>query len=280
MLGTDYELFMRIGDVHIPVPDNLDIGSKNGTHVQLGLGTMHRDNIMVELCPDPVDNVPSMINNVMGLVEQAETYLSKKMGETINLSFEPSLSFEPHLLQSLNAQELGCDRDWLAANGQGICRTPLNATILGKDRCAGGHVHLSYGEPDKVPEAIAIHFSDLVLGTLEATMGTQGVRRKFYGLGGLFRPKTYGNIKGVEYRTPSNLWLANKNRIEAMATNALSMEAVFKNETVSKIAGFIKTHWTVLHIQNTIALENVDQARMFLQAAQDEFPQYPWKLGE
>jgi hypothetical protein len=281
MIGTDFELFMKTGDKHIPVPENINIGSKKGRHVPLGGGTMHRDNIMVELCPNPVVVPGSLATGVASLVEEAEVYLSKAMGETITLDFAPSVKFGGDVLASEYAQELGCDVDYLARDGMATQRMPMNARLLKDSRCAGGHVHISYGEEDNdVSVPLAVHFADVALGTLEATMGKQGIRRTFYGVPGLHRPKTYGQTRGVEYRTPSNLWLASSKRIIAMATNALSMQQVIRNEPFDKIITFLRGTWPVLMAQGTIDNENAEEARGFLAATQDAFPAYRWKLGE
>ena len=280
MIGTDFELFMKQGDQHIPVPSTLHIGSKNGQHVQLGLGTMHRDNVMVELCPNPVTSADAMIENVMGLVDQAEVYLSSRMGEPIKLGYDPTVRFGMDDLNHEYAQELGCDVDFLAANGIGTERDAMNADKLGTVRCGGGHVHLSYGVHNEcIQPPVAVHLADLTLGTLEATMGSQGARRNYYGLPGLYRPKSYGAVRGVEYRTPSNLWLASRQRIEAMATNALSLEAVIRNEPAKKIIAFLQEHWPVFMELGTLPGENEEDAKMFIGRVAQEFPNHQWSLG-
>ena len=280
MIGTDFELFMKnSAGEHIPVPQKLDIGHKFGEQVKLDTGSMHRDNVMVELCPDQVSNALDMVTNVDTLIDQAESYLTKAMGETITLSFEPTVKFSEDALASPYAQELGCDIDWLASMGRGTKRTQMSANTLKQYRCGGGHIHVSYGTREQVEEPVAIHLADMVLGTLEATMGTQGKRRNFYGIPGLYRPKTYGNIKGVEYRTPSNLWLSSKERISAMVNNAISMQSVLRYETPAKIAEFLQEHWPVLMAQGSIVNENAEECHALIAATHDAFPNYNWRIG-
>lgn len=285
MIGTDFEVFIKSSTgEHIPVPHTLDIGSKGGEHVKLVGGSMHRDNIMVELCPNAVVSAQAMVDNVTNLVGEAEIYLSKKMGEDITLSFEPSVRFGEDTLASEFAQEIGCDVDWVASNGVGLKRDKLSADILGEYRCAGGHVHMSYGyryskTKELVPEAIAIHLADMGLGTLEALMGTQGVRRQFYGLPGLFRPTTYGSSCGAEYRTPSNQWLSSPKRIRAMINNARAVEGVLRYEPLPKITEFLRKHWPVLHAQGSIVNENTEECTAALEECKQEFPGYDWCTG-
>ena len=110
-------------------------------------------------------------------------------------------------------------------------------------------------------------------------MGSQGKRREYYGMPGLFRPKKYGLIGGVEYRTPSNLWLADKESIEAMMTNALSLERVLREEPVDDIMTCITTLWPDLVAADTFVNEDAGRASTVLATVQDMFPKYEWKVG-
>ena len=281
MIGTDFELFMKSGDTHIPVPGNLDIGSKGGTHVNLSYGSMHRDNVMVEICPLPVASGNAMVERVGMLVSEAEHYLSGRMGELITLSFDPVVEFSEDVLASKFAQEIGCDRDWLASHGRGSQRAAMGAHDLVVYRCGGGHVHISYGTYAGlgVPHAIAIHFADLALGTLEAMMGTQGIRRRYYGLPGLYRPTKYSQTEGVEYRTPSNLWLSKPEYIKAMVANASNIEALIRYGNRDTLVQFLRDHWPALNAQGSIANENREECQQALVACQDAFPNYTWHTG-
>lgn len=281
MIGTDFELFMKAGSDLIPVPEHLDIGSKEGKHVQLHHGTMHRDNVMVELCPDPVVSTAGFVHKITSLVDEAEEFLSKRMGETISLAFEPTAQFGTDMLASRFAQEIGCDPDWVAANGQGSLRDKLNAGMLGNTRCAGGHLHMSYKSVagDFPPEPLAVHLADLTLGALEVTMGTQGTRRDYYGMPGLYRPTKYNKSSGVEYRTLSNRWLGTKGNIKAMSVNALSTEKVLRFVKQKELLEFLQTHWSVLQAQGSIINENVEECVAALTEVRDRWPEYNWVTG-
>ena len=279
MIGTDYELFMEIDGKIVPVPDSVNIGSKNGIHTQLNGGTMHRDNVMVELCPKPSDNAKEFTANILQLNLQAEEYMSEIMGAPVILKALPTVEFEGDVLASQSAQELGCDRDYLAVPGAVISRLPLTARKLGVHRCGGGHIHMSYGVTAAKPPSLAVQLSDLTLGTLEATFGSQGKRRDYYGMPGLFRPKTYGNIRGVEYRTPSNLWLENATYIDAMATNAIATEAVLKNESDTDIMALIVVQHEQLVVRSVLDTENSEEASAIIAAVRNAFPKYEWKVG-
>lgn len=279
MIGTDYELFMRINGNIVPVPDSVDIGQKNGKHTQLNGGTMHRDNVMVELCPEPSDDAEEFTSNILQLNHQATEYMSEIMGAQVTLVACPSVDFCGDALASRAAQELGCDRDYLAAPGAVIGRLPLNARKLGTTRCGGGHIHMSYGVTSTKQPSMAVQLSDLTLGVLETTFGVQGKRRDYYGMPSLFRPKTYGNIRGVEYRTPSNLWLKSEECIKAMAINALSTEAVLRNETADDIMALIIAQHEQLLVRNVLESENSEEAHAILGSVRNAFPKYEWQMG-
>lgn len=103
------------------------------------------------------------------------------------------------------SKALGCNPDFNAWTGQ-VNDPPDDQ---GKRmRTASGHIHIGWTEG----ESGTSHFEDcmFVAKQLDYTIGlftllwdTDARRRSLYGKAGAFRPKPYG----VEYRTPSNMWL-------------------------------------------------------------------------
>ena len=120
MIGTDFEGFLRVEGKYIPVPDGLNIGSKYGTHIQLEGGTMHRDNIMVEICPEPCVLPEEMSSRVSSLIDQAEAHMSGALGVQAEIAMVPTVKFGAEELGGEAAAELGCDRDYLASRGDVI----------------------------------------------------------------------------------------------------------------------------------------------------------------
>jgi len=99
-------------------------------------------------------------------------------------------------------KDIGCSPDF---DAYGDCRSrkPITHADLGTKRFSGGHIHLGYNT-EMVPPYIMAKFMDLIVGLPLVILGEkQGGRRAVYGQAGLYRPKPYG----VEYRTPSNLWV-------------------------------------------------------------------------
>jgi len=272
MIGSDFEVFMRNTKGHpLPVPNHLDIGSKNGQHVHLSGGTMHRDNVMVELCPDPSDDAEELATRCQSLLVQASEYMSCMMEEEVTLACEPTVTFETEALRGRYAQEIGCDRDYLAQAGDVISRLPLNAVALGNVRCGAGHIHISYGVTNKVPVPMAVALCDVLLGALEITGGKQGSRRKFYGMHGLYRPKTYGNVLGVEYRTTSNLWLRSHTSSLRMLTNARAVEHLLVHGDTDQLHAGLHACYPLVHGDSLMETEDPEKAQVILQLARDIF---------
>jgi hypothetical protein len=89
-----------------------------------------------------------------------------------------------------------------------------------KIRAAGGHLHASveginlHKDIKNLVKLLAIHVGTLT--TLLSEFPEEELQRmEVFGAPGRYRPQTYpNNIRGVEYRTPSNSWLRNLDIIE------------------------------------------------------------------
>ena len=123
--------------------------------------------------------------------------------------------------------ELGCSPDFNAYSGR---RNTIPKTVPPGFRTAAGHIHIGWTSSED-PFSPG-HFADCrdVVKQLDAMFqGYSGLysnrqqeigRRQLYGKAGAFRPKPYG----VEYRVPSNAWLANAPDVWRM--HQLTMKAV------------------------------------------------------
>lgn len=130
-----------------------------------------------------------------------------------NFNISPVQEYTQEYLDSLPdaAKELGCDPDFSAYT---LLPNPApDYTRL--FRTGAGHVHVGWGSDIPTDNEDHIEICANFVKALDATVGmfmtvidTDPRRRELYGKAGAFRPKPYG----VEYRTPSNLWLTTKNR--------------------------------------------------------------------
>jgi hypothetical protein len=130
------------------------------------------------------------------------------LGPEYELVFTSVAHFGKEMIdaQPLEARELGCDPDYNAWTGK-VNPVPDVETPF---RTGAGHIHIGWTQGQNPKNEAHLQVCRHLIRNLDyVTMPTTLVdtdvtRRKLYGAAGAFRPKSYG----VEYRTPSNFWLA------------------------------------------------------------------------
>lgn len=177
---------------------------------------MQEDNVMLEFNTVPAVDSETFQQNVRLTVECLDHYVLQPLG--LSYSSKCYGEYSDRELASPQAQQFGCSPDMDAYLG-GPAKAVLPAEV-GRQRFAGGHVHLGYSNPAEVPEFVIVQLCDAFLGLAEVrfTRGRygQGPRRQTYGTAGRYRPKPYG----VEYRTLSNSWLWDYDLQQHIAGNA------------------------------------------------------------
>lgn len=161
------------------------------------------DNVAVEFNTPPcytVEDFKRHINKNLDYIRGR----AQELGLTVAIN--PSAVFDDDQLQTEGAKTFGCEPDYNAwNNGQQNPRPRSDDPNL---RSCGGHVHIAL-LPDDDP-LMVIQAMDLFVGCLMLDFDTDTARRELYGKAGAFRKKPYG----VEYRTASNAWIANDDRIQ------------------------------------------------------------------
>lgn len=210
MIGGDPEFF--IADKSGILPSCGLLGGTKGEPIRLGeYGSYLEDNISVELNIPPSTESIGFGQNTLILLEQVRILVSEKF-KAIPV-IKASVEIPKVRLTHPNAFIFGCEPDYCAYDFDPsspvdvyTARSFSPENVLGNVRCAGGHLHLSYG--GDVPAHAMIILMDVIAGLPMSQYDKQGKRRDNYGKAGLFRRKAYGEgIKGVEWRTPSNWWL-------------------------------------------------------------------------
>jgi len=204
-VGCDPEFFIRdeMGDT-VPVcgliggtkdhPKPME-GMKEGFFVQ-------EDGAAVEFNIPPAHTPAEFAENVTSALHNIQSILTKKkLGATVlnSLALKNDWTTKfPNLLQ------IGCDPDFIAyESGQYGPEPRVSAPDkVGVIRGAGGHVHVGY-PTDLCPPQIVAQLLDLMLALPAVPYDKQGQRRQWWGVAGLYRPKSYG----IEYRTLSNWWI-------------------------------------------------------------------------
>lgn len=204
-IGADPEVFLyRDG---VPISANGIIpGTKESPYPVKG-GAVQLDGLAAEfnITPTPIQDFKSFNVNIDTVMRQIELRAAKAGAE---IQIVPSTLFDMDYLaaQDPDTLILGCDPDYCAYTGKPNPRPDGSSGL----RTAAGHIHIGWGSgiPVDHPDHIQIccdfvKLLDCTVGLAMTVLDSDPLRREMYGKAGAFRPKPYG----VEYRTPSNVWL-------------------------------------------------------------------------
>lgn len=212
--GADPEVFLKKNGKPASAFGLLP-GDKENPHKTPG-GAIQVDGMAAEFNIDPVPQDNFELFNTR-IIEQIREIRARVPGYNINVS--PVQEFGKDFLdaQPDKAKELGCDPDYCAYTLKPNPRPDGDRTF----RTGAGHVHIGWGADIPVDNEEHIEICANFVKILDATVGlfmtvidTDPLRRELYGKAGAFRPKPYG----VEYRTPSNVWIKNRNNRKAVFT--------------------------------------------------------------
>lgn len=186
-------------------------------------GAYQVDGMAAEFNTDPVD-----LTNRFGYDSKLFAYWNKYIIEQIkeirnalpdshSVSIQPTMEFGKDFLDAQPdvAKELGCEPDYNAYTLEPNPRPDVEQTF----RSGAGHIHIGWGSAIPTDNKDHIKICADFVKILDATVGMfmtyvdrDAKRRELYGKAGAFRPKEYG----VEYRTPSNVWISNKDMRRAV----------------------------------------------------------------
>lgn len=180
-------------------------------------GAYQVDGMAAEFNTDPVglrnrhnyktESFPFWNNLIIKQIKQIRDALPSNC----NLRITPTMEFGKEFLdkQPDAAKELGCDPDYSAYTLKANPRPDGEKTF----RTGAGHIHIGWGADIPVENEDHMKICADFIKTLDYTVGMymtivdrDPLRRDLYGKAGAFRPKSYG----VEYRTPSNVWIQNR----------------------------------------------------------------------
>lgn len=200
-IGCDPEIFIRSPEGHFVPSCGKFGGTKKEPRIiapEIGLGILE-DNVTLEFNMNPAkthrefrDMLGQAGNSIYGLVN----------GMGFNVYCSPQAQFAPEALAAFpQAMIFGCDPDNEAFK-HGEERIAPTPEALGTWRCAGHHLHFGWTPGKyKIPKWAIVMYLEAFAALWDPQMTqSDGVRRQFYGLPGLFRDKPYG----VEWRTPAS----------------------------------------------------------------------------
>lgn len=210
--GCDPEVFLKKNGKPASAYGLLP-GDKKNPHKTNG-GAIQVDGMAAEFNIDPVpDNDFETFNT--RVVQQIREIRERVPG--YNLNVYPVQEFGEEFLatQPDEAKELGCDPDFCAYTMAPNPRPDGEVTY----RTGSGHVHIGWGADIPVDNeehmeicANFVKILDITVGYFMTIIDDEARRRDLYGKAGAFRPKPYG----VEYRTPSNVWISKRDHRKAV----------------------------------------------------------------
>lgn len=262
-LGMDPEFFVSTftGEV-VPICDK--VGGDKGNPIPFNsvpglgdyIGSFLEDGVALEVNIQPVSTASAFNSYTMHLKEAIDHLLSSK--RLLPVWGFSTYKFSNAQLNNPKAQTLGCDPDICAygsVNQDGewspSARPKMRVEDLGNFRHVGGHIHFGY-DTDLIPRHVMVQLIDALVYLPVLKYDKQTERRKIYGLAGLYREKDYG----VEYRSMSNFWFHNQNRIAhnsidyIIAINAINLMAnLHRNQ---ELMAELYSRLPILDVKNVI----------------------------
>jgi hypothetical protein len=203
-IGSDPEAFVinkNTGEVVSAI--GLIPGNKDTPFAISEFGhAVQTDNVMVEFCVPPATDSASFVKDINFCLDT----LNSMLPEDIEVSIIASASLDKKYLRTKQARLFGCDPDF---NVYTMQPNQAPTAVRNNNRCAGGHIHIGYNNPDFTTNMKIIQAMDLFLGIPSLVLDKDIERRKMYGKAGCFREKKYG----CEYRTLSNFWIRSEESI-------------------------------------------------------------------
>lgn len=206
-LGADPELFLKRGPKFISAIGKIG-GTKQDPRRLLGGFCLQEDNVAVEYNIPPCKSPDEFLWSHQLMLKEIEDIASVYDCESALVS---SANFDADELADPLAQVFGCDPDYNAWDLEPNAAPQCDDKSL---RSAGGHIHIGMDASASTKDKLdLVRCLDMILGVPLAWMDPESKRRALYGKAGACRMKEYG----VEYRTPSNVWLRDPELILATA---------------------------------------------------------------
>lgn len=230
-VGCDPEFFVKQDDNFINALGLVE-GTKNNPF-PVERGAVQVDGMALEFNISPANSSDEFVWNIEKVLEQ----LRMMIPSNLEFAMVPVAKFDKKYFeeQPAESKELGCEPDYNGWTGD-VNKKPNNKVTF---RTASGHVHIGY-EGDKTYEdqCNLAKQLDFYLGLPSIIYDKDKKRRELYGKAGAFRPKPYG----LEYRTLSNAWLLNRERmIWVFEQTVRACQDYFKGKRLFEKYGDIQT---------------------------------------
>jgi hypothetical protein len=205
-VGHDAEFMVSINGTIEPIVGKLGGTKERPIYIPELEGAYQEDCTNAEIGIIPADRPSDWIRRTLGMVARVEEVVHGKA------VFIPSYNFPINKLRTKQAREAGCSVDFNVYSGRVNPRPEVSKGTL---RSAGGHIHMQVARGNDIERVVRA--ADVLIGTQMVVWDTDINRRSLYGQAGAFRPKNYG----VEYRTPSNAWMQDEEKMEWVFEQAM-----------------------------------------------------------
>ena len=140
------------------------------------VGAVQEDNVMAELNIEPALTAKQFVKRTNEVIESLTSIITPHGLHYKIMDFQ---KFDPEFLKSAQAKQFGCDPDY---NIYTLKQNVVDTKLLHAENIR----------------------TDFFIGLPLTIVERESQRKSFYGKAGSFREKEYG----IEYRTPSNIWLS------------------------------------------------------------------------
>jgi len=214
MLGSDPELLLLkevlFAKKYFPIIGLLGHDKDNPLFIDdSGYRTLQEDNVALEYTTHPTATREDFINEQFSMYNYAK---AKAAEFNLEVSNKIAVQFDIQMLQSEQAKTFGCDLTFDAYT-KTENQAPNSNTAI---RSVGGHIHISYNNPNDDMSIELAKLLDLLFIKYEYIHMVTGIdealRRNLYGKAGEIRLKSYG----FEWRVPSSTWVRDENNIGKM----------------------------------------------------------------
>ena len=244
LFGADPEVFFRKEDEkekYFWCAQGLVPGTKVAPY-KVPCGAVQVDGMAAEFNIDPVDNVDSFFEHIRTVMGYLKHKIAKPNGYKVVATPVAYFSEEHYNTSPDEAKELGCNPDWDAYTAK-INPSPKPPADL--FRTGAGHIHIGWGKNFDTSDPNLLEACCHVVKHMDTCVGKplsrasqylskdrlslaafEYQRKNLYGKIGAFRPTKYG----VEYRTPSNIWLNHPDLVKFVFHNTcLAVEKAFNS---------------------------------------------------
>lgn len=206
LIGADPEFFLKDKKENFVSAHDKLPGNKNEPY-KVKSGAVQVDGLACEFNINPARSSEEFVDNIHTVLGE----LRKMIPPEFSFNFAPYVVIKKDYFDSLpeEARELGCNPD-MNVYLKGFNPTPKNRAA----RTGSGHIHIGWTDGADIKNKEHLEDCEFMIGALDRVYESnrrlfdRDTRRQgMYGSIGSYRPKPYG----VEYRTPSNAWLAYPN---------------------------------------------------------------------